>query len=85
MQPKRLSKHGLLCCLTDDLQWRVIQGTSGGNNALDTIKTLKDTVIDVFHGGTVTGLRYRDELIHNWSKKNRAKTIFGTNGIVLIR
>ncbi|GFV98496.1 transposable element Tcb2 transposase [Trichonephila clavipes] len=34
-----------------DLQWRVIQGLGG------------HTDLHVFHGGTVTGLRYRDEIL----------------------
>ncbi|GFY05741.1 transposable element Tcb2 transposase [Trichonephila clavipes] len=51
------SNNGLLCCsqTSPDLQWRVIQGAGislGGH-----------TDLHVFHGGTVTGLRYRDEIL----------------------
>ncbi|GFX95854.1 transposable element Tcb2 transposase [Trichonephila clavipes] len=43
------SNNGLLCCsqTSPDLQWRL-----GGH-----------TDLHVFHGGTVTGLRYRDEIL----------------------
>ncbi|GFU59858.1 transposable element Tcb2 transposase [Trichonephila clavipes] len=47
------SNNGLMCFsqASPDLQWRVIQGLGG------------HTDLHVFHGGTVTGLRYRDEIL----------------------
>ncbi|GFV19547.1 uncharacterized protein TNCV_4846941 [Trichonephila clavipes] len=54
------SNNGLLCCsqTSPDLQWRrwwnlVWAGISLGGH----------TDLHVFHGGTVTGLRYRDEIL----------------------
>ncbi|GFU47354.1 transposable element Tcb2 transposase [Trichonephila clavipes] len=54
------SNNGLLCCsqTSPDLQWR-----RWWNPGLGRISLGGHTDLHVFHGGTVTGLRYRDETL----------------------
>ncbi|GFX21285.1 DDE_3 domain-containing protein [Trichonephila clavipes] len=54
------SNNGLLCCsqTSPDLQWR-----RWWNPGLGRISLGGHTDLHVFHGGTVTGLRYRDEIL----------------------
>ncbi|GFY36452.1 transposable element Tcb2 transposase [Trichonephila clavipes] len=54
------SNNGLLCCsqTSPDLQWR-----RWWNPGLGGISLGGHTDLHVFHGGTVTGLRYRDEIL----------------------
>ncbi|GFV55166.1 transposable element Tcb2 transposase [Trichonephila clavipes] len=54
------SNNGLLCCsqTSPDLQWR-----RWWNPGLGRDLARGHTDLHVFHGGTVTGLRYRDEIL----------------------
>ncbi|GFV01454.1 DDE_3 domain-containing protein [Trichonephila clavipes] len=58
------SNNGLLCCsqTSPDLQWRTSY-RGGGILVWAGISLCGHTDLHVFHGGTVTGLRYRDEIL----------------------